>query len=211
MLKIRAKLPASVTPQRLVAGAAIAVIAIGLGWALMAGLGRVLRDTQPAPPADAAQPPPPQTTPADAPAVPRIKATLFFGSEDGRHLVPVEQEIPLAEGVVAQARALVEAQLAATPPEPLASTIPPETKLRGLYVSDRNEAFVDLDPAVRTRHPGGSMNELFTVYTLVHVITANLPDVQRVQLLIDGSEVDTLAGHVDLRRPLRKNESLLTP
>ncbi len=204
-------LPAAVTRQRVVAGAAIALVAIGLGWALMAGLGRVLRDTEPAPVGEVVQQPPPQTTPGDAPAVPRIKATLFFGSEDGRHLVPVEREIPLAEGVVAQARALVEAQLAATPPEPLASTIPPETTLRGLYVSDKNEAFVDLDPAVRARHPGGSMNELFTVYTIVHVITANLPDVQRVQLLIDGSEVDTLAGHVDLRRPLRKNESLLTP
>jgi hypothetical protein len=28
-----------------------------------------------------------------------------------------------------------------------------------------------------------------------------------VQLLIDGKEVDTLAGHVDLRNPLSKNLS----
>jgi hypothetical protein len=61
---------------------------------------------------------------------------------------------------------------------------------------------------VRTRHPGGSMNELFTVYTIVNVITTNFQDVQNVQLLIDGREVDTLAGHVDLRKPLRKNENL---
>jgi hypothetical protein len=26
-----------------------------------------------------------------------------------------------------------------------------------------------------------------------------------VQLLVDGKEVDTLAGHVDVRRPLLKN------
>ena len=74
------------------------------------------------------------------------------------------------------------------------------------YVSDRNEAFVDLDAAVRDKHPGGSMNELFTVFTIVNAITTNLPDIQSVQILIDGREVDTLAGHVDLRRPLRKNE-----
>ena len=80
-----------------------------------------------------------------------------------------------------------------------------------MYVSDRNEAFVDLDATVRAKHPGGSMNELFTVYTIVNAITTNLPDVQSVQLLIDGREVDTLAGHVDLRRPLRKNEALITP
>jgi hypothetical protein len=28
-----------------------------------------------------------------------------------------------------------------------------------------------------------------------------------VQVLVDGKEVDTLAGHVDLRRPLAKNLS----
>jgi hypothetical protein len=194
--------------QQAIIGGIVAVVAIGLGWALMSGLSRVLRDNN-APPGEAvtASAPPP----AASDAVPRIKATLFFGSEDGRYLVPVEQEIPLAEGTVAQARAVVEAQLAATAPEPLVTTIPAETKLRGLYLSAHNDAFVDLDPIVRTKHPGGSLNELFTVYTIVNAVTTNLPDVQGVQVLIDGREVDTLAGHVDLRRPLRKNESLIAP
>jgi spore germination protein GerM len=193
--------------RRLVAGAVIGVVAIGLGWALMSGLFRLLQDTDPAPVDPASQ----QTAVPGTAAVPRIKATLFFGAEDGGGLVPVEQEIPLAEGKVAQARALVEAQLTVAAPAPLVATIPEGTKLRGLYVSANNEAFVDLDTTVRDKHPGGSMNELFTVYTLVNAITTNLPDVEQVQLLIDGREVDTLAGHVDLRRPLRKNESLITP
>jgi hypothetical protein len=33
----------------------------------------------------------------------------------------------------------------------------------------------------------------------------------RVQILLDGKEVDTLAGHMDLRRPLQRNESLVQP
>jgi len=201
------------TRRRVITIFVIGVVAVGLGWALMTALSRVLR-SNPAPPpqaAEAGDPPPAQTTPSPTPAVPRIKANLFFASEDGRSLVAVEQEIPLAEGAVAQARALVEAQLSAAPPAPLATTIPEGTTLRGLYLSDKNEAFIDLDPAVRDKHPGGSMNELFTVYTIVNAVTMNLPDVQSVQLLIDGREVDTLAGHVDLRRPLRKNEALATP
>jgi hypothetical protein len=32
-----------------------------------------------------------------------------------------------------------------------------------------------------------------------------------VQILIDGKEVDTLAGHVDLRRPLVKNVDVIEP
>jgi hypothetical protein len=43
------------------------------------------------------------------------------------------------------------------------------------------------------------------VYTIVDALTANLPAVRSVQVLVDGKEVETLAGHVDLRRPLAKN------
>jgi spore germination protein GerM len=194
--------------RRVILATAIGALAVGLGWVLMLNLARVLRTTPPAPPSEA-PPPAAQTTPAPAPAVPRITATLFFAAADGRGLVAVQQEVPLAEGAVAQARALVEAQLTAAPPSPLVSAIPVGTKLRGLFVTSRNEAFVDLDATVRDKHPGGSLNELFTVYTIVNAVTANLREVQSVQLLIDGREVDTLAGHVDLRRPLRKNDSLI--
>jgi hypothetical protein len=39
----------------------------------------------------------------------------------------------------------------------------------------------------------------------VNALTENLPAVTAVQLLVDGKEVDTLTGHVDLRTPLAKN------
>jgi spore germination protein GerM len=197
------------TRRQIIIGVGIGIVAVALGWVLMINLSRALRTIESDPVADA--PPPQQTTPSATPAVPRIKATLFYASEDGRGLVGIEQEVPLAEGTVPQARALVEAQLTTTPPSPLLSTIPEGTTLRGLFVSSRNEAFVDLDTTIRDKHPGGSMNELFTVFTLVNALTTNLPDVQAVQVLINGREVDTLAGHVDLRRPLRKNEALIIP
>jgi len=195
--------------RQILIGVVIGVAAVALGWVLMTNLSRTLRTIEPDSVAE--EPAPQQTTPSVTPVVPRIKATLFFASEDGRGLVGVEQEVPLAEGAVAQARALIEAQLSTAPPAPLVSTIPEGTTLRGLFVSSRNEAFVDLDATVRDRHPGGSMNELLTVYTIVNAITTNLPDVQTVQVLINGREVDTLAGHVDLRRPLRNNEALVIP
>ena len=78
--------------------------------------------------------------------------------------------------------------------------------LRGILCRIATRSFVDLDPAIRTTHPGGSMQELMTVYTIVNAVLTNLPTLQEVQILIGGQEADTLAGHVDLRRPLRKNE-----
>ena len=67
------------------------------------------------------------------------------------------------------------------------------------------DAFVDLSAEARTRHTGGALDELFTIYAIVNAVTVNLPAISRVQILVDGKEVDTLAGHVDLRHPLEKN------
>jgi hypothetical protein len=194
------------TPEQWAAIFVIALAAVAFAVALMVGLNRLL--TRPAgvpAAADTAAAP----GAATAPAVPKIKATLFFLSEDGLHLVPTEREVPLAEGPVAQARSIMEAQLSAEAPAPLVTTIPKGSALRGIYVSGHNEVFVDLEPTIRTAHPGGTLEELMTVYTIVNAVLTNLPDFKEVQILIGGQEVDTLAGHIDLRRPLKKNDALI--
>ena len=153
---------------------------------------------------------PAQGTAAPAPAPAqgrRIKARLFYVSEDGTRLVGVEREVPFGESAD-QAREIVAAQIAPVA-EPLVSAIPPGTTLRALFLTDRGEAFVDLSPEAVSAHAGGTLGELLTVYTIVNALTANLPAVQAVQILVDGKEVPTLAGHVDLRRPLAKNLALV--
>ena len=67
------------------------------------------------------------------------------------------------------------------------------------------DAFVDFSRELVAGHSGGSTNELLTVYSIVNALCANLPAVHSVELLVDGKQVETLAGHVDLRRPLEKN------
>jgi hypothetical protein len=46
------------------------------------------------------------------------------------------------------------------------------------------------------------------VYAVVDSIAANFPQIRRVQLLIDGENVPTLKGHLDLRGPLAPDFSL---
>jgi hypothetical protein len=134
----------------------------------------------------------------------KITATLYYVSEDGLSLPGIQREIPFGEPIVEQARRIVEAQLAEAP-APYLSAVPAGTSLRALFIGERGEAFVDLSGDVRAKHPGGALDELYTTYAIVNAITVNLPSITRVQILIDGKEADTLAGHVDLRHPLRKN------
>ncbi len=183
-------------PRRAIAVAAIVVFGAAAAWVLFIGLPRWYAAAPAAGVAGA---------PADAPAaVRKITATLYYVGEDGMTLVPVQREVPFGATVVEQARAIVEAQIAAAAP-PLVSAIPVDTKLRDVYITARGDAFIDLSGDISTKHPGGSLDEIFTVYTLVNALTVNLPAVARVQILIDGKEVDTLAGHVDLRHPLAKS------
>jgi spore germination protein GerM len=140
--------------------------------------------------------------------VPHITATLYYADADGQALVPVQREVPLAEDTVTQGRQILSALLEPAP-EPHVSVIPEGTMLRAFYVTERGDAFVDFSSEVSTNHPGGSFTELLTVYAIVNAVTANLPAIQRVQILVDGKEADTLAGHVDLRRPLQRDQSLV--
>jgi hypothetical protein len=228
------------TPRRAAFAALIAVAAIGIGWLLFVGLprwyGGPVRTTAAAPPSNPA-----------SDDVRKIKARLFYVSQDGTRLTSVEREVPFAEQTVAQARRIVEAQLAPvapTPPAPPAasapqaapaapapaaaapaspapvtqpaatsaapppasavSAVPAGTTLRAIFVTDQGTAFVDLSQEIASAHPGGSINELLTIYTIVQALTTNLPAITSVQLLVGGKEIDTLAGHVDIKRPLAR-------
>jgi hypothetical protein len=179
-----------VTNLRRFLPAAIGVVALALlAWGVTAILERLTAPDV----ATVVKTPPPAT-----PDRPLIAATLFYATPEGDALMPIRREVPFAEGLVAQGRQILIAQLE-PPPSPYVSTIPAGTMLRSFYVTDRGDAFVDLS----------SMTELLTVQAIVHAVTANLPAVQRVQILIGGKEVDTLAGHVDIRRPLTADDALL--
>jgi spore germination protein GerM len=176
-------------------GAGFVLLAAALSWVLFVGVPRwIVR--RPAAPAVA----------ASVPAAPgrKIKARLFYVSTDGAKLAGTEREVPYGEGTIEQAREIISAQIAPAA-EPFVSAIPPGTRLRAIFVTPQGQAYVDLSGEAWRAHPGGTLDELLTIYTVVDSLTVNLPAVSSVQILVDGKEVETLAGHVDLRRPLGKN------
>lgn len=163
----------------------------------------------PAPEGAAAASAVPATTASASPTLPpangrTIRARMFYVGSQGTRLVGVERDVPFADNLEGQARAIIEAQIA-PPPEDQLSPIPDGTAVRAVFVTPKGEAYVDLTRPVTDAHPGGTTNELLTVYAIVNALTTNLPSVTSVQILVDGREVDTLAGHVDLRRPLAQN------
>jgi spore germination protein GerM len=188
----------TITRTRAIAVGAFALFVIVCVWLLFIVLPRRYGSD----PAPAAAAPVAAAAPAASEAR-RIKATLYYVAEDGEQLAGVERDVPYAASTAEQARRIVE-ELLKAPPEPLVSALPTGTALRALFLTG-GDAYVDLSTEIASAHPGGSREEILAVYSVVNTLTTNLPAIARVQILVGGREVDTLAGHLDLRRPLQKN------
>ncbi|HXY04076.1 MAG TPA: GerMN domain-containing protein, partial [Terriglobales bacterium] len=59
-------------------------------------------------------------------------------------------------------------------------------------------AVIDLNAALANGHRSGVLVEELTIASLVASLSANIPGITRVKILVDGNERDTLAGHADL-------------
>jgi spore germination protein GerM len=133
----------------------------------------------------------------------KINATLFYVSSDGTSLTPISQDVPYGATPAEQVQHIVEAQVQA-PPAGQRSAIPAGTTVNAVFVTKEGDAYVDLGGTIVSGQTGGSLDEALTVYAIVNAVTVNVPNVAAVQILVNGKQVETLVGHLDLRYPLPK-------
>jgi len=87
--------------------------------------------------------------------------------------------------------------------------LPPDVRLRQAFVLDNGVTYLDFNAALADGLGGGSMEELLVVYAIIDSVVLNVPEIHRVGILVNGGPLETLNGHVDLRRPLPADYSLI--
>lgn len=133
-----------------------------------------------------------------------FEITLYFSDENAQYLVPESRKIKLTD--YPEKQSIVEL-IKGPKNNNFYPTIPQTTKVNALYVSDRI-AYIDFSSEIIKDHPGGSTGELLTIYSIVMTLTS-FPDIDKVQLLVDGNSGETLVGHVDTSVPLERDEQWL--
>ena len=133
--------------------------------------------------------------------------TLYFAAADGTGLVAEAREIADCLAETDCLHATVQALLNG-PVGELSPVFPPQATVRGITVVG-GELQVDFDRTLIDNHPGGSWGELLTVYALADTVAVNFPHFRQVRILIEGSTVETLKGHVDLRQPINPDFTLV--
>jgi spore germination protein GerM len=127
---------------------------------------------------------------------------LYFSDEQAEYLVSEPRTIPWNERPLERARAILEA-LIRGPETGLQPTIPQGTRVRGVRLGEGGICSVDFTGGIISNHPGGTSSELMTVYSIVESLTKNIPGIQAVQILVEGKQRETLAGHLFIGGPLQ--------
>jgi hypothetical protein len=131
-------------------------------------------------------------------AGPTEKITLFVAYDDVGVLHAQDAQIPLPSVRQQRAeellRALVALYLDKSSPHPL----PPGADIRSVYLVDPGLAVIDINAAFADGHRSGVLSEELTVASLIQTLSANIPGILKVKILVEGKERETLAGHADL-------------
>lgn len=149
------------------------------------------------------EPPLPATDPATSmPRERNIDIKVYFPDDAGINLVAVKRRIRITSENQKYEDAVKI--IMANPKEvELTSIFPRGAKLNSVTV-ENGTAYVDFSETLQRYFVGGSTGEELLVMSLVDTLT-EFPEIKRVQILIDGEEIETLAGHMDLSEPLTRN------
>ena len=133
---------------------------------------------------------------------------LYFSDREGQYLIGEKREIRQRDDLEEEAEEIVN-ELIKGPKGKLIPTLPPQTKLLDVEVDEDHVAKVNFNKALSKDHPGGSSAEMMTLYSVVNSLTLNFPQIKRVQILIEGKAVETIAGHLSLKKPISPKPDLI--
>jgi hypothetical protein len=131
-------------------------------------------------------------------AGPTEPVTIYVAYDDPGVLRQQGARIPLPSGRQQRAQellsALIEIYLGNNSPH----ILPSGAELRDVYIVDPGLAVIDVNAAFADGHRSGVLVEGLTVASLVQTLSANLPGITQVKILVEGRDRETLAGHADI-------------
>lgn len=129
--------------------------------------------------------------------------TVYYGSRDATTLVEETREITSRGGLENEVEEALNTLLAEPDDENAVSAIPRGTRILRVYWVEEDETiYLDFNRALTANHPGGSTGEYFTIKVILKTISTNFPQISKVQILVSGYPVETIAGHYGVEKPL---------
>ena len=135
--------------------------------------------------------------------------TLFFCRNDAQGFVSETRSVPTSLHREDEIETVIAELLRGPNAQAAVQIFPRGTELRRAFYDDRERIlYLDFNGTLVAELGGGSATELGLLGSLLRTIAIDFPEIESVQILVDGLEVETLSGHVDLTKPLRTGDWL---
>lgn len=131
---------------------------------------------------------------------------LYFGTKDGY----LRKELRSISGLPDPERGkeIIEELIKGSQAQDDTLNVLPEgTKVLD-YKFDHETGLAQINLSEHVHGVTGSMGETLAVYGIVNTLT-DLPEIKEVKILVEGKEVESLAGHIYLGEPLERDLELL--
>ncbi|WP_258359650.1 GerMN domain-containing protein [Moorella sulfitireducens (nom. illeg.)] len=132
-------------------------------------------------------------------------ATLYFIKETPSefYLAPELRRIDASRFTAEK----VLQELISGPKETTLKPVLPQTvKVLGVK-TEKGLATVDFSQEIKSLNVG-SRGEVLVLAAIANTLI-KLPEIEKVQILVEGKKLESLAGHVDISEPLGRNETVL--
>jgi spore germination protein GerM len=134
--------------------------------------------------------------------------TLYFPSYAGGNLLPETRSLKLSSDNIKAVRQILLALIEGSH-QGHGTALSPATIIRAVFLSQDGTAIVDLSQEALADFRPGIESESLAVYSIVDSLCANITQVKEVKFLVQGQEVQTLDGHVDLTGSFAPEPSLI--
>jgi len=149
-----------------------------------------------------------QTTAAAGPAIPQQQGkgiTLYLATGESDKFAQRKYSVKENMAWPDQIRGLIESMFEKPAPGEV-SLWPFSLRVRSVYLLKNGLLILDLEEGVQYNQTSSAATELRVLRSIVRTLVDNFPEVQKVKLLINGSEAETLAGHLDISRAMGEED-----
>lgn len=140
--------------------------------------------------------------------LPGRSVQLYFTAPEGTFLVPETTDIPGCDEDRDCIRSLLSGLIQGS--EMNLPVLPKETTILNVEV-ENDLARIDFSRHLVDFHPGGSLTELLSIYSIANSLSENFPYIRQVQVLVEGEVKQTLKGHARIDQPIYADFAFNSP
>ena len=129
---------------------------------------------------------------------PQERIPVFIAYDDEGVIREESDSVPEVNEPSERAREVLRALLARYLEKPSPHPLGAGSEVKDVYIVNRNLAVVDINGDFANLHRSGVLVESLTIASMIETLAANVPQITRVKIMVDGKERDTLSGHADL-------------